>query len=712
MAFIDAARRFLPQGLSLPEDVWAKRHRAMVILLWFHVPALFTIGVLTNHAVLHVSWEVAIPAAAALIAGLSHSSRAQRMVAVTFGLLTCSALLVHFSGGLIEMHFHFFVMVAAVTLYQAWLPFLFAIAYVVGQHGLVGALDAASVYNHPAAIAGPWKWAVIHGFFILGESVVLLLVWRLNEDARKEMEESYRHLLTEEQAKRDAQDRYRRIFDNALEGIYETTAAGEFLAANPGMARILGYASTEELLESRAQDCYVEIADRDLFLSFLRERGSVSGFRFRARRQDGEIRWLSNHATAVLDDAGAIVAIQGMLEDITAAVEADKERQDLEEQLRHAQKMDAIGQLAGGVAHDFNNLLSVIQNYTDFALEGLASEDRRYEDLQEVKSAGSKGAALVEQLLAFSRKEDVSAATASEPNEAIVEFLKMLGRTLGEDITLETVLEASPWPILIGEGQLEQVLMNLAVNARDAMPGGGRIVFRTSSHEPGSVEHPASLRPDTRYLCITIEDEGSGIAPEIRARHFEPFFTTTDRGRGTGLGLAMVYGIVQQWDGHIAVESEVGVGTRFSLYFPATDVEAPSQLEPITVSTGQGAGRVLVVEDEIQLLRLVCRILSGHGYDPVPAASSAEALEILESTDTAFDVLLTDVIMPGGSGPELSVEARRKYPDLPVIFMSGYANGMLDRHQSEIENNVFLAKPFSADQLVERMRETLELVAL
>ena len=711
MAFIDAARRFLPQGLSLPEDVWAKRHRAMVILLWLHVPALFAIGVLTNHAVLHVSWEVAIPALAALVAGLSHSTRAQSMVAATFGLLTCSALLVHFSGGLIEMHFHFFVMVAAVTLYQAWLPFLFAIAYVVGQHGLVGALDAASVYNHPAAIAGPWKWAVIHGFFILGESVVLLLVWRLNEDARKEMEESYRHLLTEEQAKLDAQDRYRRIFENALEGIYETTLDGRFLAVNPGMGRILGFASTEEMLQSRAQDCYVESGDRDRFLSYLRERGSVSGFRFRARRRDGEIRWLSNHATATRDDNGEIIAIQGMLEDVTAEVEADQERQDLEGQLRHAQKMEAIGQLAGGVAHDFNNLLSVIQNYTDFAMEGLEREDPRYGDLKEVKNAGFRGAALVEQLLAFSRKEDAGIATAADPNEAIMEFLKMLGRTLGEDVRLETTFDPSAWPILIGDGQLEQILMNLAVNARDAMPGGGRIVFSTSNHEPGTVQHPSSLVPGARYLCITVEDDGAGIPPEIRDRLFEPFFTTKDRGRGTGLGLATVYGIVQKWDGHLAVESETGAGTRFSLYFPAAEVAAPSPPKPAPVAAERGAGRVLVVEDEAELLHLVCRILSRNGYDPVPAASSAEALKILDRAEANFDILLTDVIMPGGSGPELSVEARTRYPDLPVIFMSGYANGMLDRHQSEIENNVLLAKPFSADQLVKQMRETLDLVA-
>ena len=711
MHLIGTAQRLLPRGLSLPEEVWAKRHQAMVVLLWVHVPVLFLMGVVTGHAPLHVAWEVAIPATAAFIAGNKPVGRSVSMVTTTFGLLTCSALLVHFSGGVIEMHFHFFVIVAAVTLYQAWLPFLFAIAYVVGQHGVMGALDAVSVYNHPAAQANPWKWALIHGTFILGESVVLLLVWRMNEDARTAMEASYTHLLEQEQQKHDAEDRYRRIFDNALEGIYETTAEGRFLAVNPGMVRILAYDSVDALMQSTAPECYVDSADRDRFVAYLKERGSVSGFRFRARRADGELRWLSNHATAIRDDDGEIVAIQGMLDDVTAEVEADQERADLESQLRHAQKMDAVGQLAGGVAHDFNNLLSVIQNYTDFAMEGLDPSERRFEDLQEVMHASGKGAALVDQLLAFSRKEDVEMATVLDPNDAILDFMKMLGRTLGEDVRLEANFDPSRCPVLIGDGQLEQILMNLAVNGRDAMPDGGRVVFGTQRYMPQPDDQLPGLDPSLTYLKLTVEDEGVGIAPDIRDRLFEPFFTTKDRGRGTGLGLATVYGIVQQWGGHISIESEVGKGTCFSVYLPAAAGTVTDEAEDTRFSNVQGHGRVLVVEDEAELLRLVCRILARSGYDPVPAASPAEAKEILERIDEHFDVLLTDVVMPGGSGPEVSAAARLRYPDLPVIFMSGYAGGMLDRHQSAMQNDVLLSKPFSADELVNQMRKTLELAS-
>ena len=708
MSSFGAVTRLLPRGLSLPEEVWVKRHQAMVVLLWLHIPVLFVMGILTGHAPLHVGWEVAIPATAALVAGLKPGGRPISMVTATFGLLTCSALLVHFSGGVIEMHFHFFVIVAAVTLYQAWLPFLFAIAYVVAQHGVMGALDAASVYNHPAAQASPWRWAVIHGAFILGESVVLLLVWRMNEDARSQMESSYTNLLEEEHQKREAQERYRRIFDRALEGIYETTASGEFLTVNPGMVRILGYDSAESLMKTRAQDTYIELADRDRFVAFLKERGSVAGFRFRARKADGEVRWLSNHATALRDPQGEIVAIQGMIEDITAEVEADEERADLEAQLRHAQKMDAIGQLAGGVAHDFNNLLSVIQNYTDFAIEGLDPTERRFEDLQEVRHASSKGAALVEQLLAFSRKEDAEMAVVLDPNDAILDFMKMLGRTLGENIQLEANFDPSRCSIRVGDGQLEQILMNLAVNARDAMPEGGRVLFATERCEPGADGLPPGLDPSVSYLKLTVQDEGVGIPEDIRDRLFEPFFTTKDRGRGTGLGLATVYAIVQQWDGYIEVDSEPGEGTRFSVYLPVATVSTDPAPQMAPVARGQGQGRVLVVEDESELLRLVCRILTRSGYEPVPAGSPAEAMAILERADEHFDLLLTDVVMPGGSGPEVSLAARQRYPDLPVIFMSGYAGGVLDRHSSALNSHVLLSKPFSAEDLVNQLRKSLE----
>lgn len=630
------------------------------------------------------------------------------MVTATFGLLTCSALLVHFSGGVIEMHFHFFVIVAAVTLYQAWLPFLFAIAYVVGQHGVMGALDAASVYNHPAAQENPWGWAVIHGSFILGESVVLLMVWRLNEDARVQMETSYTSLLEEEHQKREAEERYRRIFERALEGIYETTASGEFTTVNPGLVRILGYGSVDALMRSTARDAYVDPTDRDRFVALLKEHGSVNGFHFRAKRADGEIRWLSNHATALFDASGEMVAIQGMIEDITAKVEADGERADLEAQLRHAQKMDAIGQLAGGVAHDFNNLLSVIQNYTDFAMEGLDPRERRYEDLQEVRHASSKGAALVRQLLAFSRKEDPETGIVVDPNEAILDFMKMLGRTLGENIQLEATFDPSPCSIKIGEGQLEQILMNLAVNARDAMPNGGRVVIATELCEPSMADLPPGLKRDVPYLKLTVEDEGEGIPEEVRDRMFEPFFTTKDPGSGTGLGLATVYAIVQQWNGSIEVDSDPGQGTRFSIYLPAEGSLSPAALEPPRFSHARGEGRVLVVEDESELLRLVCRILARSGYEPVPACSPAEAMEILERSDEHFDLLLTDVVMPGGSGPEVSEAARAKYPDLPVIFMSGYADGVLDRHRSTLNSHVLLSKPFSAEDLVNQLRSSLE----
>ncbi|HWL64930.1 MAG TPA: PAS domain S-box protein, partial [Actinomycetota bacterium] len=361
---IEAVRSYLPRGGSLPCKQWNKRHHVMNIALWLHVPGLFILGVLNDHGPLHVLLECTVVAGAATIARVGGRRQNIAMIANTIGLLSASAILVHFTGGLIEMHFHYFVIVAAVTLYQAWLPFLVAIAYVVAQHGIIGVLEPASVYNHPAAIANPWKWAVLHGLFIVGECVTLLIAWRLNEDSRHEAELSYQEKLEEEQARREVQDRYGRIFESAVEGIYETTVDGVIVTANPSLARILGYESVEEFISSTTvPDHYARPDDRIRFIQHLEKEDTITGFEFKARRRDGEEVWFSETARAVRDEEGNLVGIQGMLEDITGRKRAEKKERELEAQLRQAQKMEAFGQLAGGVAHDFNNLLSVIENY-------------------------------------------------------------------------------------------------------------------------------------------------------------------------------------------------------------------------------------------------------------------------------------------------------------------------------------------------------------
>jgi len=698
--------RYLPKGGSLPLDVWQKRHRAMVTLLWLHVPSLFIVGVVTNHGTLHVLMECSILAACGLIAMREWPRRDIPMVATTFGLLTASALLVHFSGGVIEMHFHFFVIVAAVTLYQAWVPFIVAIGYVVGQHTIIGVLDPSSVYNHPAAVANPGKWAFVHGLFILGESVTLLIAWRLNEDARGAAETAYQKRLQEEEARREAQEHYRLIFDNALEGIYECTIEGSIVTANPALARILGFETPHHLIESGPiMNRYADPADRPRFLGLLERDGSVSGFEFQARRADGSIVWLSNTASAVLDDDGSIIGVQGMVDDITERKEAEESRVQLESQLRHAQKMDALGQLAGGVAHDFNNLLFVIQNYARFGMEGLAEDDPRAEDLTEVLNASQRGADLVRQLLAFSRKDDISPEVL-DINEAITETGKILRRTLGEHIELELELDPDLHLVEIDAGHLQQVVMNLAINAQDAMPRGGRLSISTTNVAIDDPLTNAQTVAAGDYVLLCFRDTGTGMEAGVVEHIFEPFFTTKEVGEGTGLGLATVYGIVEQCDGSITVDSEPGVGTEFKIYLPAnaaTFVSSRPSQEMRPAATGSAT--VLVVEDDASVLQLIRRILSGSGFEVLSTGSVDEALALMAGDDP-FDLLLTDLVMPGTSGVELADQAKSLRPDLPVVFMSGYSTDVLTRHGA-VDNVELLMKPFSSTDLIDHVHRAL-----
>jgi len=699
--------RYLPKGSSLPLDVWQKRHRAMVTLLWLHVPAMFVVGVATNHGALHVLAECSILVICGLIAMQRWSRREIPMVATTFGLLTASGLLVHFSEGVIEMHFHFFVIVAAVTLYQAWIPFLVAISYVVAHHTIIGFLDPSSVYNHPAAVSSPGKWAFIHGLFILGESAALLVAWRLNEDARNAAETSYARRLQEEEARRDVQERYKRIFENAVEGIYESSAGGEIVAANPALARIMGYESVEAFVDSgHIVERYVEPGDRVRFLDMLDAYGAVTGFEFEARRADGTTVWLSNNASAVKDEDGVLVGVQGMVEDISARKAAEAERAEFETQLRQAQKMEALGQLAGGVAHDFNNLLFVIQNYTRFGMDGLEGDDPRHEDLNEVLAASQRGADLVRQLLAFSRKDDV-VAEVLDVNDEVTEIAKILRRTLAEHIDLQIDLDPALSFVEADRGHLQQVLMNLALNAQDAMPRGGRLSLTTSNVTitNDSLDGPA-IAPGG-YARLTVRDTGAGMEPEILERVFEPFFTTKEIGAGTGLGLATVYGIIEQWKGFITVDSEPGRGAEFNVYLPATAQEAIAAMpRGRSDRPARGSETVLVVEDEVRVLELIRRILTEAGFEVVTAATASEALSML-ADGADVDLLLTDLVMPGASGMELANQAKDLYPELPFVFMSGYSSEVLASHGA-IESVEVLAKPFSSVELLALVRRTLQ----
>ncbi|MBU1244796.1 response regulator [Myxococcota bacterium] len=382
----------------------------------------------------------------------------------------------------------------------------------------------------------------------------------------------------------------------------------------------------------------------------------------------------------------------------------------LEEQLRASQKMEAIGSLAGGVAHDFNNLLSVILSYTGLAMDSLLEGDPLKDDLLEVQKAGERAAGLTRQLLAFSRKQ-VLQPSVLDVNEITSGLEKMLRRILGEDVELVQVLEPELGRVMADQGQLEQVLMNLVVNARDAMPAGGRLTIETSNIEVDGEYASRHMGLKTGpYVQIAVSDSGCGMDEAVRARIFEPFFTTKEKGKGTGLGLAMVYGIVQQSGGAIGVSSKPGHGTTFRIYLPR-DVSgdaAPDLVPASPTRKTTGTETILVVEDEDALRKVIHRALSGGGYNVMTAAEGEEALRICARHAGEIHLLLTDVVMPKMSGRELAHALTADRPTTRVLYMSGYTGNTILHHGDFDAETQFLAKPFTMAGLMSKIRAVLD----
>jgi PAS domain S-box-containing protein len=397
-----------------------------------------------------------------------------------------------------------------------------------------------------------------------------------------------------------------------------------------------------------------------------------------------------------------------ILRDITERQRTQEVRAKLEEQLRQAQKMESIGRLASGVAHDFNNLLTVIRGYTDLLQDSMTPEDPRVEDLEQIRRASERATALTRQLLAFSRQQ-ILTPTVLDLNSLVANLYKMLERLIGEDISLSTLLQPGLWPITADPGQIEQVIMNLVVNARDAMPTGGKITIETGNiyldDDYAQTHFEVPVGP---CVMLAVADTGHGMDKPTQARIFEPFFTTKEQGQGTGLGLATVYGIVKQSGGHITVYSEPDQGTTFKLYLPAAETTAASLPAPQTQPVSQpGTETILLVEDDERVRSLAQRALQAEGYTILAACSGGEALSLVEQYQGGIDLLLTDVVMPQLNGRELAEQLKARHPQLKVLFMSGYTDDVVVRHgllAAEIE---FLPKPFSPNMLVSRVRQTL-----
>ena len=416
--------------------------------------------------------------------------------------------------------------------------------------------------------------------------------------------------------------------------------------------------------------------------------------------KQGVHHWLI-YKFPIVDEKDEVQFIGGMGIDIT-------ERRQLEDQLRQSQKMEAVGRLAGGVAHDFNNLLTVISGYGDMIMRGLAPDDPLHGCIEEVLKASSRATSLTNQLLAFSRRQVIQPKVL-DLNILVANMDRMLRRVIGEHIELETVLTPGLGSVKADAGQLEQVIMNLAVNARDAMPEGGRLFIRTGNVD---VPHSSRLHADVRpgcYVRLTVADTGKGMDAEIMVHLFEPFYTSKATGKGTGLGLSTVYGIVKQSGGEIVVESEPGSGATFHIYLPriagALDAAHPARMQP---AVRAGTETILLVEDEPGVRQLVREMLHRLGYTTLEAGGGAEALRIFEQHRGGIDLLLTDVIMPQMSGRDLAARLRSLQPALKVLYMSGYTDDML-AHHGVLEPNVYLLpKPFAPDELGAKLREVLD----
>jgi len=494
------------------------------------------------------------------------------------------------------------------------------------------------------------------------------------------------------------------LLESASQAIVGSDADGGIVLANARTEAMFGY-SRQELLGNRIEMLLPEAArsrherERADFFAHPRVREMGIGMELSGRRKDGVQFPVEVSLTYVRTEEG-LFAI-AFVTDIT-------QRKKLEEQLMHAQKMEAVGRLAGGVAHDFSNMLTVIAGYNQMILDQVSPLDPLHGFAEEILKASERAGALTNQLLAFSRRQVIQ-PRVFDVNSVLMHTEKLLRRLIGEDVELTLKLNPDAGRIKADPGHLEQAIFNLATNARDAMPRGGWITIETElvTLDDSYARTHVGVQPG-KFVMIAVSDNGQGMDAETRSRIFEPFFTTKERGKGTGLGLATVYGIVKQAGGDIWVYSEVGKGATFKLYFPAVS-EAASDALGGDVSTARDAehATILLVEDEQGVRDLTAKMLKLMGYTPLIASSGAEALALAKSHQGSIDLLLTDVVMPGMGGNQLAEELRRWRPEIKVVYVSGYTAHTISDHGVLDAGVEFLAKPFSREALARKLREAL-----
>jgi PAS domain S-box-containing protein len=502
-----------------------------------------------------------------------------------------------------------------------------------------------------------------------------------------------------ERSERHAKERYQSIFDNAVFGLYVSTPGEGFTQVNPALISMLGYDSAEALIEGGPAALYRDASVRTELLIRYENEGVFEDLETEWMRADGT--WITVRLNGkITRNHDGVPEFEVIVEDVTN----EKRR---EEEIRQAQKMEAVGRLAGGIAHDFNNLLTVIAGNTELVEADLAPDDPMRRDVEQIIDATDRASALTRQLLSFSRKES-NQVRLVDLNGVVGNLKRMLDRLIGEDIYFETRVARAEQNVMADPGQLEQVIMNLVINARDALGSKGRILIETKSVENQKTIGANQSRGAGALLVV--RDNGSGMDPETRSRVFEPFFTTKGEGEGTGLGLSTAYGIINSLGGQITVDSEVGVGTEFQIWLPYAEgqEEGGAGVLPDLAERETGGETILAVEDEDLVRQMVRRVLERAGYTVLTAGDGQEALELFDSHGKHIDLVLTDVVMPRVKGPELAERLALRSPDTPVLFMSGYTDNLLVGGKVMENPDLFLPKPFSPGELSDRVRSIID----
>jgi PAS domain S-box-containing protein len=623
------------------------------------------------------------------------------MAVTRYVIATCqvlmSTLLIHLTGGRIETHFHVFASLVFLSFYRDWRVLVPATIVVAADHFIRGVYWPQSVFG--VLTASEWRW-LEHAGWVLFEDAFLVSACLRSKTEMWSIAERTAALHASEA-------RYRAIVERA-EGIFLADAStGRLLECNTAFLSLLGY-TAEEVRDLPLHDIDTGgAAEVERLTAQLLERQAPMTVERRYRGRDGAILEVSVTLSPLASGRGD--AVCGAVRDVTEHRQTEQALRRTEEQLRQAHKMDAVGQLAGGIAHDFNNLLTAILGYAEILSEGLGPDHPRRREAEQIARAGRTAASLTRQLLAFSRRQVLQPAVL-DLNGVVTNVEKMLRRLIGEHIDLVIRLAPELPRIRVDAGQLEQVLLNLAVNARDAMRDGGRLTIETRAVDL-SAANEYDL-PAGRCVMLRVADTGCGMSAAVQAHLFEPFFTTKAPGKGTGLGLSTVYGIVTQSGGSITVETAPGKGAAFVIVLPAANAAEEAVAPAAAARTPlRRSETVLLVEDEEQVRELAALALQRAGYHVVQAQHPQDAIELMARHTGPVHLILTDVVMPGMNGRVMVEKLVSRFPDARILFMSGYTDDALAPLGVAPADVAFLNKPFTPNELAERVREVLETAA-